>query len=135
MAAPPHGRFAPSLGGVRACDLGRKLTQRSIRLGAQMTTFLITRHAGAVEWFHRKLGTAAFVHLTHLTSLQQIAAGDIVIGPLPVNIIADIVARGARYFAIDMELPPPARGPELSAEDMDRYGARPVEYRVQRVAP
>jgi CRISPR-associated protein Csx16 len=98
----------------------------------QMPTYLVTRHRGAIDWAHRQ--GLVFQHLAHLGDLAVIKPGDWIIGPLPVGKIADIIAAGARYSAIDMDmLPESARGPELSADDMERYGARLVEYRVERV--
>ncbi len=96
-----------------------------------MPTYLVTRHNGAVDWAHRQ--GLVFLHLPHLDDLTFIKPGDWVIGPMPVGKIADIIAAGARYSAIDMDMPESARGPELSADDMERYGARLVEYRVVRV--
>jgi CRISPR-associated protein Csx16 len=96
-----------------------------------MTTYLVTRHKGAIDWARRQ--QLAFQHLTHLDDAAVIEAGDRVIGPMPLGKIADVIVRGARYFAIDMNMPEGARGPELSAEDMERFGARLVEYRVERV--
>jgi CRISPR-associated protein Csx16 len=54
---------------------------------------------------------------------------------LPIQIIAAINARGGRYFHIEMDLPEDARRRELSADEMDRFGATPVEYRAERVEP
>jgi CRISPR-associated protein Csx16 len=96
-----------------------------------MSTYLVTRHKGAIDWAQRQ--GLMFEHLAHLGDLTLIKPGDWVIGPLPVGRIADIIAAGARYSAIDMDMPENARGPELSADDMERYGARLVEYRVVRV--
>jgi CRISPR-associated protein Csx16 len=96
-----------------------------------VTTYLITRHAGAVEWARRR--GIAFEHLTHLDDLARIEPGDRVIGPLPLGRIADIVATGARYEAIEMELPEGVRGSELSADEMARHKAHLVRYHVERI--
>jgi CRISPR-associated protein Csx16 len=113
--------------GQIALDTHRRRTETT-----RVTTYLITRHAGAVEWARRR--GIAFEHLTHLADLARIKPGDRVIGPMPLGKVADIVAAGALYLAIDMALPEGARGPELSADDMERYGARLVRYHVERMA-
>lgn len=97
-----------------------------------MTTYLITRHAGAVEWARRR--GIAFEHLHHLEDLSRIGPGDRVIGPLPLGRIADIVAAGAYYEAIEMDLPETVRGSELTADEMARHEAHLVRYHVERIA-
>lgn len=97
-----------------------------------MTVYFVTRHAGAVEWARENgLGEAQAVE--HLDP-QVIVPGDVVIGTLPVHIIADITAKGARYFHLVMDLPPEMRGRDLSAGDMRRCQARLEEYRAERIS-
>jgi CRISPR-associated protein Csx16 len=96
-----------------------------------MTTYLITRHAGAVAWVRRQ--GIGFEEASHLDGTFAIKPGDRVIGPLPLSKIADVVAAGACYEAIEMDLPEGARGAELSADQMSRYGARLVRYHVERI--
>ena len=95
-----------------------------------MATYFVTRHPGAVAWADRR-GLKA-VKIEHLEP-SDVAAGDIVMGTLPVHIVADIQCRGSRYLHLEMDVPPAWRGRDLSADDMDRFGARLVEYRVDRV--
>ena len=59
--------------------------------------------------------------------------GDVVIGTLPVHIVAEICARGGRYLHLTLDVPPQARGRELTADDMERFGARLEEYEVKRL--
>lgn len=61
-------------------------------------------------------------HVTHLepTSVQ---AGDSVIGTLPVQLAAQICARGGRYHHLTLNMPAHARGQELSAQDLETLGA------------
>ena len=97
-----------------------------------MTTYFVTRHAGARGWAARQ-GLDA-VQLEHLDP-GHIVAGDVVIGTLPVHLVADIQRRGACYLHLELTIPPEHRGRDLSADDMERFGARLVEYRVRRVRP
>jgi len=93
-----------------------------------MTTYFITRHAGAKDWA-REEGFDIDVLLDHF-DVGQIGPGDCVLGSLPVNLVAEVCARGGRYFHLTLNLPPEWRGRELSPEDMRRFGAALEEYRV-----
>ena len=86
-----------------------------------MTTFFITRHPGARDWAARQQ-LAIDRWVTHLDPAET-QAGDTVIGILPVNLAAEICARGAGYRHLCLRLPAEARGRELSADELERYGA------------
>jgi CRISPR-associated protein Csx16 len=96
-----------------------------------MTTFFITRHAGAREWATQE-GIAVDEVIAHL-DIMRVHAGDVVIGSLPVNLAADVCACGARYLHLSLDLPADARGIELTATAMRRFGARVEEFRVERI--
>jgi CRISPR-associated protein Csx16 len=132
QTCPAGGKLVPNVGrhahGVRIGQSRPRLPGGELAV----TTYLITRHAGAVAWLRRQ--GIDFEELSHLDNATAIKPGDHVIGPLPLSGIADIVAAGARYEAIEMDLPEGARGSELSADDMERYGARLVRYHVERIA-
>ena len=97
-----------------------------------MTTYFITRHPGAIEWAARQ-GIAVDVCLKHLDNLCMLQSGDTVAGILPVNLAAEVCARGVRYLHLSLELPPEARGRELTAGEMTVYGARLEEFMVRPV--
>lgn len=92
-----------------------------------MTTYFITRHAGAVDWACEQ-GIAA-KQVQHL-DVDLIRPGDVVMGTLPVQLAAKVVARGARYLHLSIDVPSDARGRELSADDMVAYGARLQEFHI-----
>ena len=94
-----------------------------------MTTYFVTRHKGAVEWAQAE-GIAA-KHISHLDP-QTIQPGDVVLGTLPVSIVAELCQRGGRYMHLTLDLPPQARGRELTAKDMEAFGAKLEEYEVRR---
>jgi CRISPR-associated protein Csx16 len=96
-----------------------------------MTTHFITRHEGARDWAEEE-GFSVDRLIEHLDPLD-IQPGDRVLGTLPVNLAAEVCARGGRYFHLSLDLPPEWRGRELSAEDMRRFGARLREFRVEPV--
>lgn len=97
-----------------------------------MTTWFVTRHPGAVEWAQR-LGLVIDRQTAHLDP-AHVQPGDVVIGTLSIHLAAQVCARGARFINLSLDLPPAARGRELSADDLQRYGARLEEYRIERVA-
>ena len=97
-----------------------------------MTTYFISRHAGAVEWaeaegFHVDQLLAQF----DVTIVKQ---GDNVLGTLPINLVAEVNARGGNYFHLTLEMPADARGKELTAADMRQFGARLEAYSAQKHA-
>lgn len=96
-----------------------------------MTTYFVSRHAGALDWA-RQNGIEA-TRLAHLDP-DIIRAGDTVIGTLPVHLAADICARGGRYLHLSLDLPQEARGRDLSAAEMDRYGATLEEFEIRRMS-
>lgn len=96
-----------------------------------MTTYFITRHAGALDWAARH-GIHVDRSLVHL-AIESVEPGDTVIGTLPVHLAARVCARGARYLHLTLETPPEARGRELSADELDAFGARLEPYRVERI--
>ncbi|BCU08391.1 CRISPR-associated protein Csx16 [Allochromatium tepidum] len=98
-----------------------------------MATYFVSRHPGAHDWAAEE-GFAVEAVIVHLDP-ALIQPGDRVIGSLPVNLAAEVCARGARYLHLSLDLPPELRGRELSTEQMRACGARIEEYRITRVEP
>ncbi len=96
-----------------------------------MTTYFISRHQGAKDWAQQQ-GIQVDQMLSHL-ELENIQPGDTVIGTLPVNLVAELNEKGARYLHLTLVLPEHFRGKELSAADMEAAGARLEEYRVELI--
>ncbi len=94
-----------------------------------MTTYFVTRHKGALKWAHRQ-GYRAAVAVDDFNA-DVIEPGDRVLGTLPVHIIAEICERGGRFLHLQFDETP--RGAEWSADEMERNGARLVEYRAEQV--
>ncbi len=92
--------------------------------------FFVSRHRGAIDWARRHPWAIRADFLPHL-DLAQIVRGDIVIGTLPVHLVAAVCARGAKYLHLTIDLAAPQRGQELTADELDAAGARLVHYRVQ----
>lgn len=96
-----------------------------------MTVYFISRHPGALAWA-REQRLAIDEVLMHLDG-ALIGAGDTVIGTLPVGRAAEVCAAGASFISLSLELPSSARGRELSATELRRYGARLERYHILRV--
>lgn len=90
--------------------------------------YFVSRHAGAVEWAKRK-GIVVDQLVSHFDP-EVIQEGDIVIGTLPINIVAIVNEKGGIYKHLSLDLPAEARGKELTADDMDAYGAKLQTFSV-----
>lgn len=88
----------------------------------RLTTYLVTRHEGAVEWAARR-GVSFERHVSHLEA-DRVLAGDVVIGTLPIHLAAEVCRRGARYLHLSIDLAAAMRGRELTADESERCGAR-----------
>lgn len=95
--------------------------------------WLVTRHPGALIWAMRS-GIRFDRCVGHLDTVDALGPHDEVYGILPVNLAAEVCARGARYFALCLHLEFNERGAELTMEAMERAAAHWQEYVVQRVA-
>jgi CRISPR-associated protein Csx16 len=95
-----------------------------------MTRYFVSRHPGALDWAQEE-GVEVDAVLPHLDA-SSVKPGDLVIGSLPVNLAAEICARGARYLHLSLDLPANLRGQELDAAQMRACGARIDEYRIER---
>ncbi len=94
------------------------------------TVWFVSRHPGAVAWAERH-GIAVDRQVAHL-DVEAVQAGDVVIGTLPVHLAAEVCQRGARFLNLSLDIPPEARGRELSADELEAFGARLEEFHVER---
>lgn len=93
--------------------------------------YFVSRHPGAVEWA-RGQGITVDRWVEHL-EVDDIRPGDTVIGSLPVNLAAQVCARGARYLHLSLPMPAEWRGRELGAEELRACGARLEAFQVEAV--
>jgi CRISPR-associated protein Csx16 len=98
---------------------------------AAAVTYFVTRHPGARDWAAEE-GVQVDQVLEHLDT-DRIQPGDTVIGSLPVNLAAEVCARGGRYLHLSLDLTREQRGKELTAEELRFSGARLEAYRVERL--
>jgi CRISPR-associated protein Csx16 len=96
-----------------------------------MTTYFVTRHAGAKQWAQQQ-GITVDVQVDHL-NIDELQSGDKVLGSLPVNLVAELNTKGVRYFHLSLMLTEQLRGKEISVELMHELGAKMEEYSVKRI--
>lgn len=96
-----------------------------------MTIYFISRHQGAQTWIAQQ-GIAIDRMQTHL-DIDDIVAGDTVIGTLPIQLVAEVCVRGARYLHLTLTLPEHLRGKALTADDMDAAGAKLEQFIAEKV--
>jgi CRISPR-associated protein Csx16 len=94
-----------------------------------MRIHFVTRHPGALEWAQAH-GVPADRVIEHLEA-EDVATGDIVIGVLPPALAAAVCARGARLFALALQVPRELRGQELDAAALEQLDAQLQELTVQ----
>jgi CRISPR-associated protein Csx16 len=89
----------------------------------------VSRHPGAIDW-SRQNGFKVDQVVPHL-NVAKVMESDVVIGTLPVNLAAEVCRRGGRYIHLSLEIPEAFRGRELTASDLDRFGACLREYVIE----
>jgi CRISPR-associated protein Csx16 len=92
-----------------------------------MSTYLVTRHQGAIDWLTSK-GVKVDGVLAHIESEDDFSPGDVVIGILPVNLIAKLNQKGVRTIVLSLTMPAHLRGQELNMEGMEACEPRLDEY-------
>lgn len=97
-----------------------------------MSIYLVSRHRGAVEWMQH-MGHHYDQHLTHLDSYDNLCAEDVVVGSLPINIVADLAECGVSYRHLSLSIPEHLRGIELTAKQLSSFDAKLEEYAVRRI--
>ena len=98
-----------------------------------MSTWIVSRHPGAVAWLRRHYELEHARVVEHLVP-DAIVAGDQVIGTLPVQLIAAVCQRGACYHHLQIPLTLAHRGRELDADELDALGASLECYSARRGA-
>ena len=97
-----------------------------------MTVYFVSRHAGAIEWMKQQTEWQIDQFVPHLDS-AQIQAGDVVLGTLPLHLVAEVCERGASFYFLMLPQQFVERGIEHSAESMLAAGAKLQRFHVQRM--
>lgn len=57
----------------------------------------------------------------------------VLLGTLPINLVAELNTKGVRYFHLTLLLPPELRGREITQEIMKKLGAKMQEYKAIKI--
>ena len=95
------------------------------------TTWFVSRHPGAIEWAKGQ-NLAIDRWVAHLDP-ANVAAGDTVIGSLPVNLAAVVCKRGARYLHLSIVVPAEWRGRELATAEMKAISVELKAFHVAKM--
>lgn len=135
----PYSGHGGLVGALADHDLRRpvdvNLRGGSGRKGDDLAAYFITRHEGTERWARiaarkRRLPFAIDAFCAHIDP-ATLRPGDVVMGTLPVHVIAQVIARGAEFWALDIDVPPDLRGVEMSATQLAACNARLTRYQVQ----
>lgn len=97
-----------------------------------MTTWVVSRHPGAVAWLQRR-GFKNYHQVAHLDPAGP-QPGDVVVGNVPIPLIAALTERGVAYYHLIVPVTLEWRGAELSCEELNRLGARLERFEVRRLS-
>lgn len=103
-----------------------------------MSVYFVTRHPATERWarFAGRKGRLPFSIDTFIAHIDTatLAPGDVVMGTLPIHVIAQVVQRGAEFWALDIDVPESLRGKEMSATELAACKARLTRYEVREKA-
>lgn len=93
------------------------------------TMWIISRHPGAKKLMVEMGFTGTFRN--HI-NIDEISTGDVVVGTLPVQLIAQLCQQSIEYWHISINLAEADRGQELSAGKMKELGFRIERYHAKQ---
>lgn len=97
-----------------------------------MKILAIVRHSAAKEWLCDKFPHDSVEVISHYTDGME-EGFDVVVGILPVPLIANLNKKEIRFLLLTMNIPESLRGVELTKQQMIDCGASLEEYIVVRL--
>lgn len=97
-----------------------------------MKTIVVTRHIGALNWLKAR-GIVADLYLTHLNDIRDFDFGDVIIGVLPLPLIAKLTKKGVMYIHFSIEIPLEYRGMELNEALLEKLNPKLEQFEVTKV--
>lgn len=94
--------------------------------------YFVSRHPGAILWIKEQPQWQVDRFVGHLNP-QEIQAGDVVLGTLPLHVVAEVCARGALFYAVMLQQAEEGRGSEYSAAEMAAMGCTLRRFEVRAV--
>ena len=84
-----------------------------------MEVVIVSRHPATVNYLKTVFPEAKVV--SHISSIDEIPNGSLVIGNLPIHMIAELIKKGCRFVLVSLEIPRELRGKELSESELRKY--------------
>lgn len=83
--------------------------------------YFVSRHVGALEWIKRQTEWKIDCFLPHL-DVEILRQGDVVLGTLPVHLAAEVCAKGAAFYFLQLSQEEYLRGSEYTVADLEQMG-------------
>lgn len=96
--------------------------------------YFISRHSATAAWAEKQ-GLCIDTWLTHLSDSSMLQAGDVVFGTLPIQLVAELTAKGVHYGHFSLTMPPHLRGVELDEATLAECDPKIVFFEVKESAP
>ena len=96
-----------------------------------MAVWFISRHPGAIEWM-KSQSIVVDYWVEHL-DINQIQAGDIVIGTLPIHLASQVCEKGATFYFLSVNVTREQRGTELTAQQLTEQGCVLQAFHIQKL--
>ena len=109
-----------------------RLNLEKLRKDSWMKIWFVSRHQGAIEWMKAQSDCTVDHWVEHL-DVSLINQNDIVIGILPLPLVADVCAKGAIFYALVMNQSREQRGIEHSLGDMLEAKSHLMRYYVEQL--
>lgn len=84
-----------------------------------MAVWFVSRHQGAIDWM--KTQPIEVDHWVSHLDVECIQTQDVVIGTLPLHMVAQICEKGAQFYCLSIHIQETQRGQELTATQLDQY--------------
>jgi CRISPR-associated protein Csx16 len=93
------------------------------------STWFVSGHLGSINWI-KKQSTHIDHFVSHLDETAKLNCGDIVIGSLPIHLIAQLNSQGIRFISFQLDLPEHSRETELTEQQLTKLNVKMQEYIV-----
>ncbi len=81
---------------------------------------IVSRHPATINYLKTVFPVAKVV--SHVSSLDEIPTGALVIGNLPIHLIDKLInERGCRFVLVSLDIPQELRGKELNEQELKKY--------------
>ena len=85
-----------------------------------MKVLIISGHDATIKYLSEIFGNFEVRVIQHLSDLNEVNE-DIVVGNLPLPLIAELLKRGKRFIYVSLIIPAELRGKELNSEQVKEY--------------